>query len=217
MFRWKKNQPENGAKDGSGPSGSVEPGNSEDTSDIAAPPLKPFAAKGSHTPAKPPAAPSLHPAPGCRTPPDIPGVASRISERATSTGHDSKRLVIGRDISIGGEVTSCDRLLVEGRAEIDLPNAQQLEVTASGFFRGSAEVDIADISGQFEGDLIAREQLIVRSGGRLSGIIRYGHIVIEAGGQGSGDMQSIDNAPTPDAGDSPKSSSGKKAKPKAIK
>ncbi|NQV85371.1 MAG: polymer-forming cytoskeletal protein [Rhodospirillales bacterium] len=217
MFRWKKSQPDNGTKDGSTPAGATEPKDSVDTSDISAPPLKPFTAKGSHTPAKPPTAPSFQPAPARRTPPNIPGVTSRISERATSTGHDSKRLVIGRDISLQGEITSCDRLLVEGRAEIDLPNTHQLEVTPSGFFRGSAEVEVADISGQFEGDLIARDQLIVRAGGRLSGTVRYGHIIIEAGGQVSGDMQSLDGAPDADPGKPTEAVQSKKPKPKAAK
>jgi len=161
MFRWKKDQPDD--KSGNqteAPSdgGSPAPADAKkdgDTSEISAPPLKPFTRKGSHTPTKPPAAPSFHPAPPRRTPPDIPGVAPRISERAAIGGQDSKRLVIGRDISISGEVNACDRLLVEGRAEIALPNTDQLEVTHSGFFQGSADVKIADISGRFEGDLIA--------------------------------------------------------------
>ena len=53
------------------------------------------------------------------------------------------------------------RLLVEGRAEIALPNTDQLEITPSGFFQGSADVKIADISGRFEGDLIARDRPVL--------------------------------------------------------
>ena len=191
MFRRKKGQ-----SDGEQP-GETAPAVAEgsgDSSEISAPPLKPFTRKGSHTPAKPPTAPSFHPAPTRRTPPDIPGAPAGISERASAGGLDSKQLIIGRDISLIGEVTSCDRLLVEGRAEIALPNTDQMEVAASGFFRGSAEVAIADISGRFEGELIARDQLIVRAGGRLSGTIRYGHIIIESGGQVTGDMQALDVA-----------------------
>jgi cytoskeletal protein CcmA (bactofilin family) len=230
MFRWKKNQPGDKSGDQTEAPSDGEPpapagaGNDGDTSEISAPPLKPFTRKGTHTPTKPPAAPSFHPAPPRRTPPDIPGVAPRISELASIGGQDSKRLVIGRDISISGEVNACDRLLVEGRAEIALPNTDQLEITHSGFFQGSADVRIADISGRFEGDLFARDQLIVRAGGRLSGTVRYGHIIIEAGGQVTGDIQALDGeeADTASNGkeDKPaKPSEGKsnKAKPKAGK
>jgi len=109
-------------------------------------------------------------------------------------GQDPKRLVIGRDISLQGGVTACDKLLVEGRAEINLLNTDHMEVAASGFFRGSADVAITDISGRFEGQLVARDQLIVRDGGRLNGTIRYGHIIIESGGQVTGDMQALGGA-----------------------
>ncbi len=209
MLRWKKDQSDDT------PPGATEAADAEgdgDSSDISAPPLKPFTRKGSHTPAKPPTAPSFQPTPPRRTPPDIPGAAARISEHALASGQDSKRLVIGRDISISGEITSCDRMLVEGRAEIDLPNTEQVEVTASGFFRGSAEVAIAGISGRFEGELIARDQLIVRAGGQLSGTIRYGRITIESGGQVTGDMQAL-GSPLDSQADAGNETNGKAPKP----
>ncbi|MBC8339859.1 MAG: polymer-forming cytoskeletal protein [Rhodospirillales bacterium] len=204
MFRWKKEQP-GGETPPNAPSGPVATGDSNaDSFEISAPPLKPFTRKGSHTPAKPPAAPTFQAPAARRLPPDIPGLSTRSSERATAGSQDGRRLVIGRDISISGEVASCDRLLVEGRAEIDLPNTHQLEVTPSGLFRGSAEVEVADISGRFEGDLTARGQLVVRSGGQVSGTIRYGHIIIEAGGQVTGDMQALTEAEGPAAQLNPK-------------
>jgi len=63
----------------------------------------------------------------------------------------------------------------------------------SGYFKGSAEVDEADINGHYEGDLIARERLIVRAGGHIKGKVRYGRIVIESGGEISGDMQALES------------------------
>ena len=56
-----------------------------------------------------------------------------------------------------------------------------------------ADVEEADISGRFEGELIARGRLVVRAGGRVQGKIRYGRIVIEQGGEISGDMQTLDD------------------------
>ncbi|MBI3113599.1 MAG: polymer-forming cytoskeletal protein, partial [Rhodospirillales bacterium] len=113
-------------------------------------------------------------------------------DRAIATDADSKRLVIGRDIRLSGEITSCDRLVVEGQVEAVLQNARIIEVAPTGFFKGSADVEEADISGRYEGELIARDRLIVRAGGRIRGTIRYGRIVIESGGQISGDMQTLE-------------------------
>jgi len=162
-----------------------------------APPLKPFSRKGSHAPAKPPTATSFQPEIQRRVP-EIPGAPARRMDRpmgsvGTMSGDaESKRLVVGRDICLNGEITACDKLVVEGRVEVVLSNARVIEVSPTGFFKGSAEVDEADINGHYEGDLIARERLIVRAGGHIKGKVRYGRIVIESGGEISGDMQTLE-------------------------
>ena len=46
-----------------------------------------------------------------------------------------------------------------------------------------------DISGIFEGDLTAREYLVVRATGRITGKVRFGELEIERGGQIIGDLQ----------------------------
>ena len=158
---------------------------------LSAPPLKPFSRKGTHTPAKPPPSPTFHPEIPRRAPPEIPGVAARRPDRGIADNGDTKQLVIARDVCISGEITSCDRLIVEGRLEVSLPHARIIEVAPSGFFKGSADVEEADISGRFEGELIARDRLVVRAGGLINGTIRYGRIVIESGGEISGDMQAL--------------------------
>ncbi len=188
MFRKKKVET---VKAGQG-TGSDANGDNGDA-DISAPPLKPFTRKGTHAPPKPPAAASFHPDIPRRSPPEIPGISPRRAERSLTGSQDSKQLMIGRDIILSGEIISCDRLVVEGRAEVAIEGADMIEVTPSGFFKGSADVEEADISGRFEGKLIARDQLIVRAGGRISGTIRYGRIVIEAGGEISGDMRALES------------------------
>ena len=52
----------------------------------------------------------------------------------------------------------------------------------------------ADELSLHEGDLVARERLIVRSGGRIHGKVRYGRIVIESGGEIAGDMQTLSSS-----------------------
>ncbi|MFQ5763597.1 MAG: polymer-forming cytoskeletal protein [Rhodospirillales bacterium] len=170
------------------------PGKDGDADDTAAPPLKPFSSRGTHAPAKPPASAAFHPEVPRRPVPDIPGMAPRRLDRSIAADADSKKLVIGRDICLAGEITSCDKLMVEGRAEVQLSGARIIEVAPSGLFKGAADVEEADISGRYEGELIARGQLVVRTGGRISGTIRYGRIIIESGGEISGDMQTLDGA-----------------------
>jgi cytoskeletal protein CcmA (bactofilin family) len=108
---------------------------------------------------------------------------------------DPKRLVVDRGITLTGEIRACDRLVVEGRVEASLPEASSVEIAASGQFKGSAVVDSAEISGQFEGELTARRQLVIRSGGRVSGTIRCGELEVERGGSLSGNVEQLAAAP----------------------
>jgi cytoskeletal protein CcmA (bactofilin family) len=156
-----------------------------------APPLKPFSRKGSHAPAKPPASTGGALPDYQRRSPDLPSALGRRIDRPRAGEIESRRLTVGRDIQLSGEITSCDKLIVEGHVEVTLQGARVLEISPSGLFKGAAEVDEAEISGRFDGDLIARERLIVRAGGRVHGKVRYGKIVIESGGEISGDMQTL--------------------------
>ena len=161
----------------------------------SAPPLKPFSRKGSHAPAKPPTATSFQPEIPRRKP-EIPGSSARRPDRPLGnigSDSDANRLVGGRDIRLSGEITACDKLVVEGHVEVTLSNARAIEVTPTGHFKGAAEVDEADISGRYDGDLVARETLIVRAGGHIKGKVSYGRIVIESGGEVSGDMHTLES------------------------
>lgn len=99
-----------------------------------------------------------------------------------------KCLLIGKQVTLKGEVPACDKVVVEGEAELQLSGCRTLQVGTLGVFRGRAEVAEADIAGVFEGEIVARERLSVRSTARMSGKISYGQIVIEAGGRVSGEI-----------------------------
>jgi cytoskeletal protein CcmA (bactofilin family) len=167
----------------------------DNKSGIDAPPIKPFASTGTHTPKKVPGLVegSLQmPMPIRHT--NVSSVPSRHNhlDHPHQGEGNSKRLIVGRSIHLSGEIAACEHLIVEGRVEVTLAGARLLEVAASGVFKGSAQVDDAIISGLIDGDLTVNKKLTVLSGGKISGSVRYGSIIIEAGGQISGDMQSID-------------------------
>ena len=101
---------------------------------------------------------------------------------------ESKKLIVGRDIVLSGQITSCERLIVEGRVEASLSESRMVEIAKTGHFKGTAEIESADIAGRFEGTLSVRERLFIRSTGKLSGKITYGQIEIEPGGEISGEV-----------------------------
>ncbi|HZK91426.1 MAG TPA: polymer-forming cytoskeletal protein [Stellaceae bacterium] len=107
--------------------------------------------------------------------------------RRSETG--LRQLTVGREISLSGEIASCDTLIVEGSIEANLQNCRDVDIAETGLFKGTAEIDNADVRGTFEGSLIVRKRLLIRAGGQVSGTIRYSQLEIELGGQISGDVQ----------------------------
>jgi len=102
---------------------------------------------------------------------------------------DLRKLIVGREITLSGEINSCDRLVIEGSVEANLQNCNEVELAETGLFKGSATIDEIDVRGHFEGTLTVRKRLLIRATGRVSGTIRYGQIEVECGGQISGDVQ----------------------------
>ncbi len=98
------------------------------------------------------------------------------------------KLTVGRNIKLKGvEITDCDTLVVEGTVEATM-NSRVIQIAEHGAFKGSAEIDIAEVRGVFDGHLTAREKLVIFATGKVTGTIRYGKIVIEEGGQLSGEI-----------------------------
>ena len=121
-----------------------------------------------------------------------PGLPAAAAPAPRNDG-DLRKLIVGREISLSGEINSCDKLIVEGSVEANLQNCHDVELAESGLFKGSATIDDIEVRGRFEGNLIVRKRLFIRATGKVSGTIRYGQIEIECGGQISGDIQSGSN------------------------
>jgi len=99
------------------------------------------------------------------------------------------RLTVGPNIKLKGvEITDCDTLFVEGTVEATM-DSRLMQIAQQGAFKGSAEIDIAEIHGMFDGDLTVRDKLTIFATGKVAGKVRYGKLVIEEGGQLSGDIQ----------------------------
>lgn len=107
----------------------------------------------------------------------------------SSTNEMGSKLIVGPNIKLKGvEITDCDTLVVEGRVEATM-DSRVIQIAECGAFKGSAEIDIAEIRGEFDGDLTVRQKLVIYATGKVTGKIRYGKVVIEEGGQLAGDVQ----------------------------
>jgi cytoskeletal protein CcmA (bactofilin family) len=114
---------------------------------------------------------------------------SSAATAASSAAKDSgSKLTVGPNIKLRGvEITDCDTLVVEGTVEATM-NSRVIQIAPAGAFHGTAEIDVAEIHGLFDGTLTVREKLVIYATGKVSGKIRYGKVVIEEGGELTGEI-----------------------------
>ena len=117
------------------------------------------------------------------------GSSSSFSSVSTGQAQEGgSKLTVGPNIKLKGvEITDCDTLVVEGMVEATM-NSRVIQIAEQGAFKGSAEIEIAEIRGEFSGKLTVRQKLVIYATGRVTGTIRYGKLVVEEGGQLSGDI-----------------------------
>ncbi len=143
----------------------------------------PFTSNPAGSPTGMPAPPTAAPAQPAR-----PGMPARApAERRT--------LIVGRGISVQGTVQDAERLTVEGTVEATMIHATELIISLGGVFKGEVEVEDAEVTGTIDGTLTARGSLIVRSTGRVLGTARCRRLQVEDGGQITGRIEMITEAP----------------------
>lgn len=115
-------------------------------------------------------------------------VSTPPAQTATAIKEGGSKLTVGPNIKLKGvEITDCDTLVVEGLVEATM-DSRVMQIAEQGAFNGSAEIDVAEIRGEFNGNLTVRQKLVIYSTGKVTGTIRYGKLVIEEGGQLAGEI-----------------------------
>lgn len=115
----------------------------------------------------------------------------------TQASDDSagSKLIVGPNIKLKGvEIDDCDTLVVEGRVEATMVS-RAIQIAENGAFNGKVDVDVAEIRGAFQGEMTARKKLVIHASGRVSGKIRYGKMLVQEGGEMSGDIGALSSAP----------------------
>ncbi|MBL0946485.1 MAG: polymer-forming cytoskeletal protein [Hydrogenophaga sp.] len=121
--------------------------------------------------------------------PQTPAASQPAASTATATPEGGSKLIVGPNIKLKGvEIQDCDTLFVEGTVEATM-DSRVIQIAQQGAFKGSAEVDVAEVHGTIDGNLTVRQKLVIHATGKVTGRIRYGKVVIEEGGQLSGDVE----------------------------
>lgn len=129
------------------------------------------------------------------TPTDAVATAAPARAAASSGGETAgSKLFIGVNIKLKGvEISDCDVLVIEGHVEATV-HSKAMQIDKPGTLKGTALIDVAEVHGDFSGELTARTRLVVHGTGRVSGKIRYGKLIVAEGGELSGDVKRIDEA-----------------------
>jgi cytoskeletal protein CcmA (bactofilin family) len=114
--------------------------------------------------------------------------AAPADQASTGKPVSASRLTVGPHIKLKGvEITDCDTLVVEGSVQASM-DSRVMQIAEGGSFSGSAQIDEAEIRGDFDGQLTARHKLMLYATAKVKGQIRYGKLVMEEGAQISGDI-----------------------------
>jgi cytoskeletal protein CcmA (bactofilin family) len=133
--------------------------------------------------------PNLQGVPAQQAQPQQPSPHQAAVPASVPVSEGGSKLTVGPNIKLKGvEITDCDTLVVEGTVEATM-DSRVIQIAEHGAFKGSAEIDLAEIHGEFDGNLTVRKKLVIHSTGRVTGKIRYSTLQIEEGGQLSGDIQ----------------------------
>ena len=111
---------------------------------------------------------------------------------AQATETPGSKLFVGVNIKLKGvEISDCDVMVIEGQVEATV-HSKVMQIAKPGTLRGTAQIDVAEIHGEFTGELTARTRLVVHGTGRVSGTIRYGQLIVAEGGEVSGDVKPME-------------------------
>jgi cytoskeletal protein CcmA (bactofilin family) len=151
-----------------------------------------YVAAGAPAPAAP--GPSAAPVQVKHDAPEAPATGVPATN-APATG--GSRLIVGRNVKLKGvEISDCDMVVVEGQVEASVVS-KGMQIAKPGTLKGTAVIDVAEIDGDFTGELTAHAKLVVNGTGRVSGTIRYGSLIVAEGGEVTGDVKRLDDASAP--------------------
>ena len=119
-------------------------------------------------------------------------------ERSAPPRATGERATIGRSITINGEVSGDEDLLIQGRVDGSV-NLKQHSVTVGpeGEVRANITARVVMVDGRVEGNIKAEEQVVLRSSALVEGDIAAPRVVLEDGARfrGGVDMgETLDRA-----------------------
>lgn len=97
--------------------------------------------------------------------------------------------IIGSQITIQGNLTGAEDLIVEGRIEGTIKLSNHLTVASGGVVNADLEVEDLTVNGTVQGDIHASRSITINSGARVIGNVGAPRIIIEDGARFRGRVE----------------------------
>lgn len=97
--------------------------------------------------------------------------------------------LIGNKITVRGQVSGKQDLVVEGRVEGKVALSSRLFIEEDGAVEADVEATEATIKGELKGEVTASKVATVHAGARVAGTLRAPKVVIEDGAHFSGNIE----------------------------
>jgi len=123
----------------------------------------------------------------------------------------TERASIGRSITIRGDVTGDEDLIIQGRVEGSVQLEQHaVTVGPDGEVRASITARLVVVEGSVVGNLSAEEQVVLRASARVQGDIAAPRVVLEDGATFRGGVDMGDRGAAPGRGSGSVAGQGKR-------
>ncbi len=131
------------------------------------------------------------------TPPPVQSQAGSAAGRCCAPPAEAPRqprvaATIGPSIAIKGDVTGEEDLIIEGRIEGKiLLKANSVTIGRNGRVKANVYANSIMVEGEVEGDLIGKDEVVIRQSGKVKGNVAAPRVVLDSGArfQGSIDME----------------------------
>ena len=97
--------------------------------------------------------------------------------------------IIGNKITIRGDLSGAEDLIVEGRVEGTIKLSNHLTVEGAGVVDANLDVEDLTVHGTVHGDILASRSISINNGARVEGNIRAPRVVIEDGARFKGAVE----------------------------
>ena len=101
-------------------------------------------------------------------------------------------LLVGGGVVMKGTIEVPQTIINSGEIAGSI-KAHTIFIEATGTMRGKIEADVIDVSGVVKDNVVAQENLIIRSTGCVDGNISYADLSVEKSGKISGTLNVLEN------------------------